>query len=260
MTPEQAVAASRRSVQALGGAAPTCPKTLQRARELGLSGWAFTIAGRGGVLGEVRPELVAASLGLIAPDAVQAGWESARAIIPPVMVAAEVMTQVRRWGAENLQTTPRVERLAELAKRVVRAADPAGLPLFAAWRAASRPLADPAESAAVGLFLLREYGAGVFLMAARVGGLAPVEALISGRAGEAAAVAYGWQPPFPSPGPLARRRAWVDGATDRIVGRSYGVLTRPERLEWTTLVNAASGAVGPVRFSWAGDPTAPTSS
>jgi hypothetical protein len=240
MTPEQAVAATKRSVQALGGAPTTCPKTLQRSRELGLSGWAFTIAGRGGVLGDVRPEVVAASLGLIAPEAVHAGWEAARAVVPPAQVAAEVMTQVRRWGAENLRSTPRVERLAELTKRVARAADPAGLPLFAAWRGASRPLADPAESAAVGLFLLREYGAGIFLMVTRVAGLAPVEALISGRSGEAAAVAYGWQPPFPAPGPLARRRAWADGATDRIVGRSYEVLTRPERLEWTTLVNTAS--------------------
>lgn len=239
MTPEQTVAATRRSVHALGRAATTCPKTLQRARELGLTGWAFTVAGRGGVLGDVRPEVVAGSLGLIAPDAVYSGWEAARLIVPPAQVSAEVMVQVRRWGMETFGPVPRVERLAELAKRVVLAADPAGMPLFAAWRAAARPTAAPAESAAIGFFLLREFGAGAFLMATRIGGMAPVEALISGRAGEAAAVAYGWQPPYPPPGPLTRRRVWVDTATDRMVGRAYAALSRTERQEWVTLVNAA---------------------
>lgn len=240
MTPEQTVAATRRAVQVLGSASSECPKTLQRARELGLSGWAFTVAGRAGVLGEVRPEIVAAALGLIAPDAVRDAWDSARQVMPPPQISTEMLTQVRRWGGEQLEQVSNLERLVELSKRVVLAADPAGMPLFAAWRTMLRPNASHAESCAVAFMLLREFGAGAFLMAVRAAGLSPVQALISGPAGEAAAVAYGWQPPYPVPGPLLRRRVWVDTATDRIVGRAYAALSRTEREEWAALTVAAA--------------------
>ena len=54
--------------------APRVGQTLRRARLLGLSGWAYHVSARAGALGDVRPETVAASIGLIAPEAVMDGW------------------------------------------------------------------------------------------------------------------------------------------------------------------------------------------
>ena len=75
MTPEQAAAAGKRAILKLGGAFSHDPRTMRKARQLGLTGWAFYVAGRGGALGDVRADTVAGVLGFIAPEAVRDGWE-----------------------------------------------------------------------------------------------------------------------------------------------------------------------------------------
>ncbi len=239
MTPDLTAAATRTPVHELGGAFAEDPKTLRRARQLGLTGWSFYVAGRGGALGEVRPDTVAAALGFIAPDAVRDGWETARRITPPSQVAEHHLAECCRWGREKLDTFHGVDRLVELAERVVLAADPAGLALFAAWRTMPMPEDGPGARAAVVAKLLREYRSGAHLLAIRAGGLTPLEALLASEEGEAGAVAYGWQPPFPPFEPLLRRRIRADLITDRIVGEAYRVLDVAERVELVRLFEEA---------------------
>ena len=239
MTPDLTAAAARAAVHELGGAFAEDPKTLRRARELGLTGWSFYVAGRGGALGEVRPDTVAAALGFIAPDAVRDGWDTARRVIPPSQVAAHHLAECCRWGRERLDLFPSVDRLVDLAERVVLAADPAGLTLFAAWRTMPMPEDGPGARAAVVAKLLREYRSGAHLLAIRAGGLTPLEALLASEEGEAAAVAYGWQPPFPPFEPLLRRRIRADLVTDRIVGEAYQSLDVAERGELVRLFDEA---------------------
>lgn len=231
VTPELTAAAGRQAVQELGGAFTECPKTLRRAREMKLSGWAFYIAGRGGALGDVRSDTVAAALGFIAPEAVNDGWDAARRVLPPAEVAAQSLAECCRWGTEHLGGFGGLRRLVELAERAVLAADPSGMPLFAAWRAMPVPAEGPGARAAVLLHLLREHRCGGHLLAIRVAGLTPLEAIISGPDGEAGAVAFGWQPPYPPLGPLVRRRAWAEAVTDRIAGQAFRVLDAIERVE-----------------------------
>ena len=115
--------------------------------------------------------------------------------------------------------------------------------LFAAWRAMPVPTGiGPGGRAAVLLRLMREHRTGAHLLAIRAGGLTPLEALIAGPEGEAGAIAYGWQPPFPPFGPLIRRRIWVDAITDRIVGEAFRVLSVPERNELVKLLGQLLGA------------------
>ena len=239
MTPEQTATATRLAVHELGGAFAECPKTLQRARQLGLTGWSFYVAGRGGALGDVRPDTVAAALGFIADDAVRDGWDTARRITPPSQVAAQHLAECCRWGRENLDDFHGVDRLVALAEPVVLAADPAGMALFAAWRSMPMPEDGPGARAAVVAKLLREYRSGAHLLAIRAGGLTPLEALIASAEGGAAAVAYGWQPPFPPIEPLLRRRIRADLITDRIVGEAYRVLDVAERVELVRLLDEA---------------------
>lgn len=243
MTPEQTAAATRSAVHKLGGAFGEDPKTLRRARELGLTGWSFHLAGRGGALGDVRPATVTAALGFIDADAVRDGWETACRITTPGQVAEQHLAECCRWGRERLDPFPGVRRLVALAERVVAAANAAGLVLFAAWRTMVMPEDGPGARAAVLAKLLREYRSGAHLVAIRAGGLSPLEALVASSEGEAAAIAYGWQPPFPPPGPLLRRLIRADAITDRIVGEGYQALDTDERVELAGLFDAALGSL-----------------
>jgi hypothetical protein len=243
VTPDQTATATRFTVHELGGAFAESPKTLRRARQLGLTGWSFYLAGRGGALGDVRPDTVAAALGFIAADAVRDGWDTARRIMPPSQVAAQHLAECCRWGRERLDSFPGVDRLVTLAERAVLAADASGLTLFAAWRSMPMPEDGPGARAAVLAKLLREYRSGVHLVAIRAGGLKPLEALIASTGGESAAVGYGWQPPFPSSEPLLRRRIRADVITDRMVGEAYQVLDVAERVDLVHLFDQAAELV-----------------
>jgi hypothetical protein len=247
LTPEQAAGAARPSVLQLGGAFIECPRTLRRARQMGISGWAFFVTGRGAVLGGVRTETVAAAIGILAPDAVADGWESAVRVATPCEITEVARSECCRWGIDYLAGFGPVKRMTELLDPVVAAADVAGMPLFAAWRGMPVPAdAAPAARAAVLLHLLFEYYSGAMLMAVRAAGMTPMEIIIAGPEGESSAVAYGWSPPYPPVGPLVRRRLWAESVADRIVARAFGVLGPVEREE---LVHLLGSALTNVRMS-----------
>jgi hypothetical protein len=238
VTPEQAAAAAKPGLAGLVGAFTESPQTLRRARLMGLSGWAYHVAARAGALGDVRPATVAAAIGFIAPEAVVDGWEAAAKMIPPVEVATWHLHELCRWGADQLGGFPRLLRLVELARRVADAVDGAGLPLFAAWQAMPAPDDTPGAQAAVLLHLLNEHRAGAHVVAVRASGLTALEAIIAGPDGETGAVAFGWQPPYPQPGPLLRRLAWAECVTDSITGKAYALLDRGERVELIGLLES----------------------
>lgn len=239
VTPEQTAAAVKRAVLELGGAFSHDPKTMRKARQLGLTGWAFYVAGRAGALGDVRPDTAAAAMAFIASDAVKDGWEAARRVAPPAEIAGHNLAECCRWGRENLPSFYGLPRFVELAERVVVEADPAGMPLFAAWRAMPIPEDSPAARAAVLLHLLREHRGGAHVLAVRASALTPLEAIVAGPDGEAGATAFGWQPPYPPYAPLVRKRAWAEALTDRIAGEAYRALEVDERRELVDLLGAA---------------------
>jgi hypothetical protein len=243
VTPEQAAAAAKRAVLELGGAFNNDPKTMRRARQIGLTGWSFYVAGRGGALGDVRADTVAAALGFIALDAVQDGWDAARKVASPFEIAGHNLAECCRWGREHLESFFGLSKLVELAERVVVSAEPAGLPLFAAWRAMPIPEDSPGARAAVLAHLLVEHRAGAHLVAVRASGLTPLEAIVSGPDGVPGATAFGWQPPYPQYEPLVRRRAWAEALTDRIAGEAYRALDPVERAELVDLLEAALASV-----------------
>jgi hypothetical protein len=238
VTPEQAAALAKPGVLGLTDAFAESPQTLRRARLMGLSGWAYHVAARAGALGDVRPDTVAAALGFIAPEAVTDGWEAAAKMVPPAQVAEWHLHELCRWGVEQVGDFPRVDRLAELLQRVVSAAEAAALPLFAAWRAMPVPDDSPGARVAVLLHLLRELRSGVTVVAIRAAGLSPLEAIIAGPDGETGAVAFGWQPPYPSAGPIVRRLMWADSVADSLAGQAYATLDTAERVELAGLLES----------------------
>ncbi|MEU7618449.1 hypothetical protein AB0M91_20355 [Micromonospora rifamycinica] len=237
MTPEQVAAGSKPAVLELGELFSRSPETLQRARELGLSGWAFYVTGRAGALGDIHAETVAAALGFLAPEAVADGWDTAVRVVRPLAVATANLTECCRWGTAHLDGLPGTPRLTALLERVVAAADATGMPLFAAWRA--MPLPEHADGArvAAALLLLREHFAGAYLLAVRAAGLTPLEAVLAGPAGEGGAAACGWSPPYPAIGPLVRRRLWAEAVTDRLASTGFRALRPAEGRELIELLS-----------------------
>jgi hypothetical protein len=239
VTPEQAAATVKSAVLELGGAFRNDPRTTRKARQLGLTGWAFYVAGRAGALGDVGPDTAAAAMAFVAFEAVRDGWEAARKVAPPSEVAGHSAAECGRWGRENLESFHGLPRLVELAERVVVDADPAGMPLFAAWRAMPVPEDSPGARAAVLLHLMREHRGGAHIQAVRASALTPLEAIVAGPDGESGATAFGWQPPYPPFAPLVRKRAWAEALTDRIAGQAYRALEPSERRELVDLLEAA---------------------
>jgi hypothetical protein len=166
-------------------------------------------------------------------------------------VAGHNRTECCRWGREHLERFYGLDRLVDLADRVVASAEAAGAPLFAAWRAMPVPDDSTAARAAVLLHLLREHRGAAHLMAVRASGLTPLEAILAGPDGEAGATAFGWQPPYPQYEPLVRKRAWAEALTDRIAGEAFRILDVGQRIELVQLLDGALasldgfGAPGP---------------
>jgi hypothetical protein len=239
VTPEQTAARLKSPVLDLGGAFRQDPRTTRKARQLGLTGWAFYVAGRAGALGDVHPDTAAAAMAFIASDAVRDGWEAARKVALPSEVAEQSAAECGRWGRENLESFYALPRLVELLERVVVDADAAGMPLFAAWRAMPVPEHGPGARAAILLHLLREHRCGAHIQAVRASALTPLEAIVAGPDGELGATAFGWQPPYPPFAPLVRKRAWAEALTDRIAGEAYRALEPGERRELVDLLEGA---------------------
>ena len=246
VTPEQAAVTTKAAVKFLGTAFTEDPRTLRRAREFGLTGWAFFVAGLGAALGDVPADIVTSAIGFISPDAVRDAWDSARRIRAIDEIAALNVAECRRWGRDKLDGYGASSRLADLASRAVASADATGMPLFAAWRAATATAMEwdenhdsPGARVAMLLHLLRHHRAGAHVQAVRAAGLSSLQAIVASPEGEAGAIAFGWQQPYPSAAPFRRRWLWAEAVTDRIAGEAFACLDSYERVEFAGLLRGA---------------------
>src|SRR4051794_17383145 len=87
MTDEELVSAAGPKIGRLGGAFYFVPETLARGKELGIDGFRFYIAGRGGVLGDTDAAVVASALGYFHPTLVARMWNTAREVVSPMTAA-----------------------------------------------------------------------------------------------------------------------------------------------------------------------------
>ena len=238
------VAAAKPVVTGLGGAWMISSEARAAGTEHGYRGWQLYLAGRAGVLGDVTSEVVHATLGFLHLDLVRSGWEAGRAVAPLGDTVARYVEVCRAWGRRRYAGLPAddAERLAALLETVATAADPAGWPLFAAWRA--QPLPDDGPGRAVQLLhVLREHRGGAHLAAVRQAGLTPLEAIVSGAGGAGNAAFFGWSDPLPQPTDALRDRlAEAERATDQQVAPAYAVLSVAEQTELLRLLAGAAAA------------------
>ncbi len=207
----------------LGSAFYFVEGTRAKGQELGLGTLGFYVLGRGGVLGDVEAPVVQSAFGYFEPGFIRTQWERGRAIVQPRVAAREYFHCCAELGRAKLAGLDGLESLCEALEAVNRAADPAGLALYAGLSA--EPLVEDLPGRALQLVaVLREFRGSAHLVAVVAQLLEPRIAHYIRRPEMFAA--FGWpEDQVPEVTDEHRQQlAAADDLTDRIVGRAYGVL------------------------------------
>lgn len=242
MTPEETAAGAKPAVLRFGGAWMLDGATRARARDVGLRSRPAYYCGRGGVLGDVDAAVVGATFAFFPFEVLRAAWEAGRAVMPPAQAAAHYASFCAEWGREHWASFAGAGRLADLIEEVVDAAEPAGLPLFAGWRAMPRPADDPARLN-LALHVLREHRGAVHVAAVAAVGLPPLAAVVAGPY-EGNAKFFEWPEPYPDPEPYREAWAKAEELTAAAAAVPFGALRDAERVELVELLGALSATAG----------------
>jgi hypothetical protein len=231
--------AAKGPIGSLGGMWMTDPAEEALTAELGLAGWQLYFLARHAPLGDVDPDVVLAGAYFFPRDYLRREWFTARAKYSPGDALAPYLAMCHGWGRHHLDGFAGTDRLIELSEAVIGAADVAGLPLFAGWRALGVPDDGPARLGHL-MQVMREYHGAVHGVAVVGSGMSPLMAVLANQGGEDNARDYGWEPPFPAvtaDDRAARER--VEDRTDQLAASAYEGLTPGERTELVDLLTAA---------------------
>ncbi len=238
MTPDAVAEATATVVSTLPSHFMMDPATYVTGAELGFEGADFYTSGRGGVLGDVDGSVVAASFVFFRPETVSEAWDRSRAVMSRAEAAAHFIDAGHRWAEAHLTDDADLERLAALLHAMAATANPAGAPLFAAWRAHPEPGADRPKALVLHrLNVLRELRGALHGAAVLAHGLTPHLA-VSIRQPYMLGI-FGWGDPHPdaeAAGEEAGEWAAAEAATDRAIAPAYAALDEGERTELRDLL------------------------
>lgn len=241
-TPTETARDSAAAVGGLGSLFMFDGATYAPAAGLGYEGLAFYFCGRGGVLGDVEAPEVVEAFAFFEPATVAAAWDGGGAVESRAGAARRWADAAADWaGAHLAEGALDYARLAELAGRVVAAADPDGAPVFAGWRDLPVP-AEPRAAALHHMNGLRELRNARHAAAVAAAGIDPHTAVVV-RSPHMLGI-FGWPEPHPEPDEALQAR-WqaAEDATDEAFGRDLGVLDAAERAEFVSLSATALAAV-----------------
>jgi hypothetical protein len=231
--------AARRAVVLVGGGFMISPEMKAAGKDGGYRGWALYMGGRAGVLGPAPAEVVSAALGFFEPEMVRTNWEAALRVAPLAETVQRYVEACHLWGRNRFGAMEGVERLADLLDAVAQRVEPAGLPLFAGWRAFPLPDDAPARATQL-LHVLREHRGGAHVLAVRAVGLDPLEAVLAGKLGAPNAKFFGWPEPYPEIDErLTSQRIEAERLTTEIVAPAYAGLTDSEASDLVELLGVA---------------------
>jgi hypothetical protein len=214
------------------------PSTFAPAIEAGFGGLDFYFRGRGGVLGEVDASVVVAAMGLLGPDVSATCWNDGRAVMSPGAAAQMFADVCAEFGRDHLTDGVDYRELVANCRIVIDAAECAGLPLFAGWRAMPVP-DDPKGAAAHELNVLRELRGGAHLVAVIAHGLSPLEATLAST-GTGMAGFLGHPEPYPDVTDAMRTaREHAEVTTTAIVAPAFAALDEDVRPRFVEQVRAA---------------------
>lgn len=223
MSSEELVARACPIINDMGWAYYFAPETVAKGKELGLDVFQFYFLGRGGVLGDVEPEVVASAFGYFNPSLVASMWNAGKQVMAPRDAARAHFECCAQVGRDRLGGLDGLDEFCAAAAAVNDAADPVGLALYAGFRA--EPLVDDAAGRALQLTaVLRELRGSAHLLAVRASGLDARTAHFIHRPGDIGM--FGWTEDD-APGMGERERtalATAEALTDDLVLPAFAVL------------------------------------
>ncbi len=215
------------------------PSTAEKAQAAGMPGGTAAYAiGRLGVLGECPVDNVVAAAYFWHPPTIAAATRTGRSTMSPSDGAAVYARICQEWGEDHLAGFDGTDRLGDLCERVVGAASPLGAPMFVGWRDQPLPEAGPGRTFQL-CQTMRELRFSRHTVAVQASGMGPLEAILSGPAGEWNAEFFGWPKPYPEVGELGDQRNEIEALTDRIHAPDFDILDDNERAELRDLAKAA---------------------
>jgi hypothetical protein len=204
--------------------------------ELGLDPWAWYHIGRGGVLGDADPAALVAAFGFFNPAVQVKAWNKGLAVVAPREAARLYAAECAAFGVRRFGAVAEAGRLADLLTKALVSAGVMALPLFAGWRTLLHDYdgASAPERLALALQTAREHRGGSHLVAVAGYGVAPLQALLSGRNGAPNAQFFGWPEPYPDPEAAKEQMTAAERITNNMVAPAFEVLTAAEREELAT--------------------------
>lgn len=206
----------------------------------GLPGYAI---GRLGVLGDCPVDNVVGAAFFWEPRFLAEQVRAGRAAMSPADGAAIYARICGEWGDDHLTGFDGVERLGELAGRVVDEASPLGAPTFVGWRDQALPDTGPGRTMQL-CQTLRELGFARFCVAVQAAEMSPLTAIMSGPTGAWNAAMFGWHEPYPDGEATADARTDVEAHANRLHAHDFEVLTDDERAEFRALSKGARDFAG----------------
>lgn len=201
------------------------PDTLAKGKEMGLDGFRFYMLGRAAVMGDVPPAVVESAFGYFSSGLVAKIYGSAKERVAPADAAAAYWEAAAALGRKKLADVAGLDAYCAAAEKVVAAARPAGLPLFAGI--STMPLADDLPARALQLTaVLRELRGSIHLVAIVAADLDNAVAHAIRRPDDVATFGYEEAPAISESD--RAKLAQADEATNHMLAHPYGVLDAAE--------------------------------
>lgn len=238
MDPLAAATQTAAAVSTVGSHFMIDGSTYARGAALGFQGLDFYTSGRGGVLGDVDADVVAAAFTFFEPNHIRAQWELGRSVMSPAQAAAEFAACCAGWAEDHVPDSLESARLSNLLDRVVRSARPACAPVFAGWRALAVP-DSPKAHAVHQMNAMRELRNGLHAASIIAVGLTPLQAL-SVKSPHMAPL-FGWAELADVEG-LSPKWDAAEEATTKAIAHAYEVLEDGERDDLAGLIHDLDAA------------------
>lgn len=194
------------------------PETMAHGAAAGYpNGFAYYVAGRGGVLGDVDSDVVYSAFMFFERSLIDKLWKAGVAVEGARAAGERYMQSCDAWGSKHLANIVQLELFIAPAEKLVSQIDSSGLSLFAGLRAEALPSELPARAYRL-ITLIRELRGCLHIAACVTHGLSGLEATLLST-GEGMAKLHGWAPPYSDCSHLSLRRDAVEKSTNDAMAR-----------------------------------------
>jgi hypothetical protein len=229
-------------INTLGAAFYFVPETTSVGKEHGLDGFRFYVLGRGGVLGDVEAPVIESAFAWWAPELIAKMWNSAKEKMSPRDAGRLYLKCAQDMGRATFANVDDLGAFCAGAEKITRAANPAGLALFAGL--AAEPLAEDLPGQAMQhLAVLREFRGSAHIVAVLASGLTPKIAHAIKRPDMMKS--FGWgEETVATTAAQATALESAETLTDRLVAPAFSALTADEATAFLAALANLKTAMG----------------